>query len=49
MIQLDWVRGFDIGLEYGDTDDYGFVVTASFGIFRVMWFKDLVRIDDDDE
>lgn len=43
MLQVDWVQGFDIGLEYAETEDFGFVLTASFGFFRVMWFKDLVR------
>lgn len=49
MIQADIIQGFDIGLEYIESEEFGFVLTLSLGVVRFTWFKDLVEVDGDEE
>lgn len=46
ITQFDLIKGFDVGLEYAESPEFGFVVMANLGVFRFTWYKDLFYTDD---
>jgi hypothetical protein len=49
ITQFDMVRGFDVGLEYAESPEFGFVVMLSLGLLRLTFYKDLFAVDGDEE
>lgn len=49
MFIFSFIRGISVGLEYGDTDDLGFVIVCSLGIIRLAWYTEVTMFNDDDE
>jgi hypothetical protein len=49
MFDWEWITGMSLGIEYMETEEFGFVLTASLGFIRVYWFKDLEEMEGEDE
>lgn len=45
MITIQGIKGLCIGLEFDETEEWGFIINLDLGFFRVTWFKDLERVE----
>lgn len=43
MITFQWIQGLTFGLEYAETEDLGFMLCLDLGLFRFIWYKDLIE------
>lgn len=41
ILQLAPIKGFSVGLEFDEREDFGFLVNCDLGLIRITWFKDL--------
>jgi hypothetical protein len=48
MIAFQGINGLCFGLEYTETEEFGFILCLDLGLFRIVWYKDL-ELDEDEE
>jgi hypothetical protein len=51
MFQFSFIKGASLGLEYFDSQIFGFGLNLDLGILRVTWYKDvhIVEAEQEDE
>lgn len=41
ILQVMPIKGFSVGIEYDEREDFGFIINCDLGLLRFTWFKDL--------
>lgn len=43
MFDFQRINGLSLGIEYVETEEMGFILCIDLGLFRILWYKDMVE------
>ncbi len=47
MITFGFIQGLCFGLEYTQDEELGFIICLDLGLFRIVYYKDMVEDEEE--